>query len=394
VSGAERVVQSLAEALVATGHQATVITTHPQRKLVTGSISGVKVHYIPLANIFDRLNHRGTPHAAQRAIWHLIDIYNPVMRDRVVAILRDERPDVVNTHNLLGFSSAALEAVKACSIPLVHTLHDSYLICPKSTMFKRGHNCRHPCLTCRLCAIPRKALSSRVDMVVGVSEFILQRHSRLGYFAGSEAKVIYNGIEASDPAPAGGARTGARPFRFGYLGQIRETKGLRELISAFMEECAGEAELWIAGRGDALYEETLRRRSAGVKSIRWLGFVAARELLRSVDTLVVPSLWNDTAPLVILESFAESVPVLGSNRGGIPEFISSDTGWVYDPDDGGALRSALRNCLSSRSRIPEMGKHARVIAESFSRVEFVDQYLQAYGAAIDRYAPHIKGACA
>lgn len=392
-SGAEKAVQRLAEALVEAGHEAIVVTSHPKKEPVIGAINGVKVHYLPVANLYALAPPRA-PGAVRRAIWHLIDTYNPVMRDRVATILRQERPDVVNTHNLVGFSTAVLEAVKACSFPLVHTLHDQYFLCPKSTMFKRGRNCRRPCLTCRLYAIPRKTLSSRVDVVVGVSEFILNRHLRRGYFAGTDRKVIYNGIEARDQAPARGAGADGRSFRFGYLGQIRETKGLHELIGAFMEECPTEAELWIAGRGDAAYEETLRRRSARVPSVRWLGFTDPGELLRAVDVLVVPSIWSDTAPLVIVEAFAESVPVLGSNRGGIPEFISPGTGWVYDADQSGALRAALRNCLDSRTRIPEMGLQAKARVGCFSRAEAVRRYLEAYGAAVDRCAAHAKGAYA
>ena len=179
-------------------------------------------------------------------------------------------------------------------------------------------------------------------------------------------------------------RTGCSALRFGFLGQLRPTKGLHELVRAFASECATEAELWIAGRGDPAYEAELRSQTVKIPSVRWLGFVDPSELLGSVDILVVPSLWRDTAPLVVLEALVEGRPVLGARRGGIPEFISEATGWVYEPDDATALRRALRDCLRARDRLAEMGKQAKRVAATFSRARFVEGYLEAYAAATSR----------
>ena len=67
------------------------------------------------------------------------------------------------------------------------------------------------------------------------------------------------------------------------------------------------------------------------KRIRWLGFVNQAQFFQEIDILVVPSIWHDTAPLVILEAYSHGIPVLGSNRGGIPELICPDTGWSMNP---------------------------------------------------------------
>lgn len=351
--------------------------------MTVGEINGVKVHYLPVANLYTPTGGK-RPGLARRALWHLVDSYNPAMARAVAEVLDAERPDVVNTHNLVGLSCAVIGSIKDRALPLVHTLHDPYLLCPKSTMFKRGRNCRRPCLDCRLYTVPRRALSSRVDVAVGVSRFILQRHVELGCFRGTETRVIYNGVEGPRSEEVRMRRTCGSALRFGFLGQLRPTKGLHELVRAFAAECATDAELWIAGRGDPVYETQLRSQTAEIPSVRWLGFVDPGELLGNVDILVVPSLWCDTAPLVVLEALAAGTPVLGSSRGGIPEFICEATGWVYEPDDATALRRALRNCLRSRDRLAEMGTQAKRIAETFSRARFVGGYLEAYAAAASR----------
>ena len=116
--------------------------------------------------------------------------------------------------------------------------------------------------------------------------------------------------------------------------------------------------------------------------VRWLGFISPEALLSAVDVLVVPSLWHDTAPRVVFEAFAQGVPVVGSNRGGIPELVADGTGWLFEPDDPGALATALRCCVERRERLAAMGAAAREYAKLFSPEAVVTGYLKVYETAL------------
>jgi len=89
-------------------------------------------------------------------------------------------------------------------------------------------------------------------------------------------------------------------------------------------------------------------------------------LFRRVDVLVAPSLWHDSAPLVVLESMAHSVPLISSCVGGIPELMGEGTGWLFDPSDPTALSRALRNAIESRGVLAVMRERARERARLFS----------------------------
>ncbi|HEX2386494.1 MAG TPA: glycosyltransferase, partial [Candidatus Binatia bacterium] len=89
LGGAERSVQSLAEAFVARGHAVTVASTVARDAGGERMINGVKAVYLPIANLhwpFDRL--RRAP--ARRKLWHLADAYNPGMKQEIGRIIRDE----------------------------------------------------------------------------------------------------------------------------------------------------------------------------------------------------------------------------------------------------------------------------------------------------------------
>lgn len=374
MSGAERVVQKLAELMVMRGNHAVVITGQPDGGRQTREVNGVRVIYTPIKNIYAPLTKESEAASALRkGIWHLRDSYNSAMASELSELIKVENPDVVNTHNLMGFSSAAIKAAKINHIPVVHTIHDQYLLCPRSTMFKNGHNCHKQCAVCRIYALPRKVSTNHINAVIGVSQFILDRHIKFGYFPGATRHVIYNGIQIKELVPRQFFAT-ERPFRFGFLGQIRQTKGLEQLVDAFIALRKPGIELHIGGRGDLEYEKKLKRKAEYHASIRWCGHVNASSFLRSIDVLVVPSLWHDTAPLVLIEALKEGTPVLASNRGGIPEFVSENTGWLYSPDRSQGLSCAMEKCVNSVSELLNFSRAAQILAKQFDEAKFVDGY--------------------
>jgi glycosyltransferase involved in cell wall biosynthesis len=70
--------------------------------------------------------------------------------------------------------------------------------------------------------------------------------------------------------------------------------------------------------------------------------------------------------------------VLASNRGGIPELIPPDGGWIFDPDDPQALRGALRRCIESREQLALMAPAAKRWAQGFNLATFTENYVNAY----------------
>jgi len=392
VGGAERIVESLARLLVERGHKVMVVSLNPsstQRE--SAIIQGVKVYYLPLRNLYMPFG-RAEPDAFRKAIWHTVDTYNMAMASLFEDILQREKPDMVNTHNLAGFSVAIWDVVKRYRLPLVHTTHDHYLICPRSTMFRGGRSCARTCFDCGLYAWLRRRMTALVDAVIGVSRYVLDRHLNYGYFTRSRQYIVYNGydapqydvaqnrIERSSPE-----RNGASPFRFGYLGRLHPAKGVELLLRSFLALSPGKAELWVAGRGDPDYEAKLKGMVAGRDGVRWLGFVTPEELLKSVDVLVVPSLLHETFSLVALEAMSNGVPVVGAGRGAIPEVLG-EAGWIFDPDKPGALEAQLVRCLERPDEVRAMSQRAKNRAKLFSLGNMLSGYLRVYETLLEEAA--------
>jgi glycosyltransferase involved in cell wall biosynthesis len=179
-----------------------------------------EVYYLGLKNIYWQFSDKNQA-AALKLIWHGLDTYNPMMAKVVGSILKTEHPDIAHTNNLGGFSVAVWRVIKKYGFPLIHTLRDHYLLCPRSSMFKDQKNCQHQCIKCRLYALPRQRATEQVDSVVGISRFILNRHVALGCFEKvKRQQVIFNAYDGKTPQNI------QKTPKKNHLGQINPIKGL------------------------------------------------------------------------------------------------------------------------------------------------------------------------
>jgi len=379
IGGAEKCVQLLAEGLVQEGHDAFVITLDkPEESLKQDIVNGVRVYRTPLRSIYWPFDDsKKKPNVAFRAIWHYLDRYNKKMGNMVYEILRQERPDIVHTHNLVGFSVSAWDAAKSLGLPLLHTLHDYSLICPKG-MYRNGRNCPSLCKTCNIFSRIKRVRSQKVDLAVGVSKFTLNKHVEQGFFLGSKHDFIYNPVPVVDKISINKLKSEAE-FCIGYLGRLAPNKGVEDIIDAIkVLKHDVPIKLFVAGSGKIDYEQTLHKRAEGLP-IEFLGYAKPEDLFKLIHCLVVSSRWHEPFGLIIIESYAYTVPVIASNHGGIPEIVDEgQTGWLYDPDIPGDLERAITKAFMNKDRILEMGRMGREKVKNFTVERHVQRYLTWY----------------
>lgn len=115
-----------------------------------------------------------------------------------------------------------------------------------------------------------------------------------------------------------------------YFGRLDETKGVLELIRAFKAVRLSNLKLEIYGviqNKGSQYFSQIKDSIIDDSRITLMKPVAAREVQKEMseaDLIAVPSMWMETGPLVVLEAFSVSVPVIGSKLGGISELVSDN----------------------------------------------------------------------
>ncbi|AKU26575.1 glycosyltransferase [Geobacillus sp. LC300] len=378
VGGAEKSVQLLAEKISSENIEPIIVSTYLQDYV--DYVNNIKVYYLHHRNLHWINESNIQTSLLKKGLWNLVDIYNSKMFKKLEEIIQVEKPDVIHTNNLKGFSIVPWIVAKKYSLPVIHTLRDYSIMCPKSTMFKNNRNCLKRCLVCSLFTEFKRKLSNAgyVDLLIGNSNFMIAKHKELGFFKNVPSKRIFNGTEIiSQINNVDRDIDNNKPLKFFYMGRIEETKGVNLLIETF--EKIPQAELILAGR---IYDEEIQQRverNLYPNNIKFLGYINPKEILPNIDVLIAPSLWHEPLPRVILEAYSYGKLVIGSNRGGIPECIEEKkTGFIFNPDVKDDLRKIILYIINNRHLLKQNNSYLKSYLKQFDIKLTSEQYIKAY----------------
>ena len=152
-----------------------------------------------------------------------------------------------------------------------------------------------------------------------------------------------------------------------YVGRLSAEKQI-ERIKPVLENIPDAS---LALVGDGPYRNQLEKIFENTKT-NFVGYLAGEELASayaSGDIFLFPSS-TETLGLVLLEAMAAGCPVIGANKGGIPDIINDGiNGCLYDPDqeDNGekSLIDATKKILRDSSTKEKMRIAARTEAEKW-----------------------------
>jgi len=378
--GAEKAAWQLAEALASDGDDVSVITMHPGKDESVEVVNGVRIYRIPMDNLYWPFGREIKQPASKRLLWHLRDMWNPGTAGRVGRILDVERPEVVNSHLIIGFSTAVWREIRKRRIRLVHTMHDYYLMCPRADMFSKGKTCQTRCLQCKLLTVTRKLSSRSADSVISVSRYVLDAHQSRNYFPSVPASVIYNISTIPTSQLPSSADPDPGHVVFGFLGRLDEFKGVQTVLEATRLLHRDNWCLRIGGTGLEANVHTLKKEFPDSR-IEWLGFTNADDYFRSIHISIVPSLWADPLPYVVFESHLHGKAVIHTNSGGIPEAaaLGKKTA-IFPAGDAIALAALMDSALADRSQWLQGGFRDPAAADIFSPKAIAQKYREVYRA--------------
>ena len=190
------------------------------------------------------------------------------------------------------------------------------------------------------------------------------------------------GLKLDSFAAARERRRPSSTVRFGYVGTLREPKGVEILLEAFKrlpESC--DASLRIVGdMGDfPPYVRSLYEGAREDRRINFTGIVPnerTAEQLAEIDVLVVPSTWYENSPTTILLAFAAGVPAIASDVPGVTEIVRpGDNALLFKMGDAGQLADCMRSVVDDARLLSRL----RANAEGLRTVEdSVDEALELY----------------
>ncbi|MCZ6886729.1 MAG: glycosyltransferase [Rickettsia endosymbiont of Ixodes persulcatus] len=339
-----------------------------------------------------------------RILLHLINIpitkyrykfINEEVNIRFEKIIDDFRPDLIHFGHLNHLSLSLPEIATKRGIPIVYTLHDFWLMCPRGRFIQR--NSKELLQLCdgqedKKCATEcykgyytgdegllnteitywqqwvstrmkqTKKIVEYVDHFVAPSKFLMNKfvkefnipHTKISYL---DYGFDLNRLKDKNRIPE-------EDFIFGYIGTHTPEKGIDLLLRAF-SSLSAKAKLRIWG---ALSQET-----AGLKAIanhfpqkvkdkiEWMGNYEneniVTEVFNKVDAIVVPSIWGENSPLVIHEAEQLRIPVITADYGGMAEYIQDGiNGLLFKHRDTESLSEKMENLSIDKNLCTKLTK--------------------------------------
>jgi glycosyltransferase involved in cell wall biosynthesis len=341
----------LAHALVNRGHQVTVLYCRDSYRLRSKGRGQSNMPQDPRIRIV-RLEH---PLGALAPLT-VHQTGRPLLNHFALKRFFREDFDVIHFHNISLIGGAGIYRYGK-GIKLA-TLHDYWLICPLSTLYKYGKEiCREKeCIRCalgtrkppqwwRYTSLMQAGLN-HLNALISPSEFLKGLHEAEGV-----SRRIFHIPNFVTPVDAEMRDTGERPFSKGFFlvaGRLEKNKGVQQIIPAFRHGRHGD--LLVAGDGS--YRNELQRVAWGCPHVRFLGYLSQVELMRyyrSALAVVVPSLWYENCPMVILDAMRMGIPIIAHDIAGPGEMVrKSGAGMLYQDEEG------LDGCLRRMRETPDM----------------------------------------
>jgi len=367
--GAERLVRDLGQGLEARGAEVSLLQSFPSRE-PGGSFERIVLHRSDWRD--DR---------ARRVRNHLGDLASRPHAELDEALAR-AAPDLVHTHNLPGMSTAIWEAARRRGIPVVHTIHDYWLLCPRTTLTKRDATpCRPSPFLCGARTRRLARWGGAVSQLIGVSQWAIDLHASL--FPAATAHLIRHPL-ATDPEASPPSEP--TPATLGYIGSLERIKGVHLLLEAAPRLAEIGVRLRLAGRG--ALEDRVADTVAAHENVAWEGAVHGEEKQRffaGCDLGIVPSVWAEPGgpTYTMVEWLAARRPVLASTRGGLGEVAGTYGGSAAVEPSADAVVGAVSELLEPR-RWQALVAGLRPADSRAETEQWLDRHLAVYRSALGR----------
>jgi len=315
--------------------------------------------------------------------------------------LDDYKPDIVHLHDFGNYSSLShLRVCKLKGIKTVSTYHSPGQSCLQRALIFGG---KKPCsgkIDIDVCTKCRYLVAGVPEIAAAMMSKVRQPFSPLNkFFQRGDTQLyhdswheFYNGVDLiqvhahwvkdvllindipSDKIKyvemGGHASSSPRkedqngPLRLVFVGRCTDIKGVHLLVDAVKSLPDAPLEVHFFGPyWNDDYGRRLQEKMGDDKRFippRLIDSEKIVEELKSMDICVIPSIWPETGPLTLFDSFAAGVPILGTRLAGIEEKARDGVDRVlFNWNDVNDLRDKLSMLLNDRNKVEEMKRNIK-----------------------------------
>ena len=283
-------------------------------------------------------------------------------------VLIEFRPEVIHAHTFFGILAADIIHRKH-KIPWVATEHSSGFTIPN------GYSSSE-------IELYKKALASCSGYYV-VSNFLKQHIARR--LDMNQIKIIPNFIDQRIFNCSNQDQGGSK-FRFGFVGELKKSKGIFDLVNAFIQYLKNfpDDELIVVGGGneEKNLDRLINRHQLGqnIKIYGSIDHVSIPKVLNRCQCFVLPS-HKETFSIATIEALAFGLPSIVSECGGPAEYFEETMGYTFAVKDTKALEQHMYSIKSQIDRF-DRKKISKKILSTYSADQVIPRLKAVYRSLI------------
>lgn len=317
------------------------------------------------------------------------------MDENFAELVKHIKPDIAHIGHVNHLSTGLIDELNKLNIPIIYTLHDFWLMCPRGQFLTRSIGKANNFQLCekqddKKCAtdcykvyfsgreenkkndienwsnwihqrmVETKSIINKVDLFIAPSQYL--RNKFINEFSVPENKIVY--LDYGFPTDYLTQTTKSNHkinYTFGYIGTLIPAKGVNDLIEAF-KQIEEPATLKIYGRDNGQSTRALKLLASSSKNKiefagEYINHNLANDVFSNVDCIVVPSIWGENSPLVIHEAQSCKVPVITANFGGMKEYVQHNVnGLLFEHRNKNSLAEQMKFAVSNPDKMETLGE--------------------------------------
>ena len=355
---------------------------------------GEDIYFLSLVNLLKKKNHQ--VYAFTRNSKNITDnfadklnvavgmLLNTQVATELTDLINEFKPDIAHFHNVYPLiSPLAYHVCKKYHIPIVQTVHNYRFLCPKALLFRGGK-------ICELCARKRFSYLSIVfgcyhqsylasfifspaflfhnllksfdyiDTYIFPAEFIRNYHVKTLHIPINKTVVFPNFIDNNKALKY--HQTEISSY-FLFAGRLSEEKGITQLLDTFSS--LPQLKLIVIGDGPLRKQVEKYKKYKNIIIKNFLPREKIFTYMKNALSTIIPSLWYEVLPMVMLESFANGTPVIVPRFGTFTTTVQEGkTGIFYEQYNFDDLKEKIIYAWENRNKLKKMREYAQKEYES------------------------------
>jgi len=375
--GGEKAAISIARLLASKKEHEVIVVTKKTKKIVKEPFK----HY-SLSTTEDCLGSKlGFYFLRLKSIWLPYDV---ITYFGALRLFKKIKPDVINLQNFRELSFSVLLAAKKLGIPVIYSIYDYWLFCPKIDLATEEKICKNSsnCVKCvnserfgflkSLLAGNRIRLFNKMKNKFDKFIVLSENSKNLAISQGlPKEKIEIIQLPFSDLRIS--AKEKVDPNLLLFMGWIHHRKGLKVLVKAVSLLVKKHPKIKLIALGmpaSKSYEKEVKDLIIKHELENNVQLIIERKKLEEVSELtakagmiVIPEQWENMSPVLLIESMFNAKPIIASRIGGIPSFIKDKkSGLLAKYDSAEDFAKKIEFYLKNPAKARAYGLNARADA--------------------------------